>query len=311
MAEKMQEVVSRISKPVLSKCLAHWLTRTSSHGKQELTDHRAFWCNGAVGLLQHPDFWDVVATKVDVYREDISHLDGNEMHLANGAIIPCDAILCGTGWKQSYSFFNNTQLCELGLPHPLTSHCLDDPAYWMALHAAADKEVLELYPKLASPPTYYHKPMVKTPYHLYKCMASLDDDTIVFLGQVRIANNFRVAECQALWAAAYVDGILNLPSYEDMQAEIAYVNAWSARRYPANGGLGNYMPYDVIAYTDVLLAELALKSHRKSKIRDFVEPCFASDLRGIVREYLEKCGDERRRERVRTASSLGRILSQE
>ena len=265
---------------------------------------RAFWCNGAVGLLQHPDFWEIIAKNVDVYREDISHLEEKQIILEDETTIPCDTILCGTGWKQSYSFLTPQQLCELGLPHPLDCHCLEDATEWMMLQAAADEEVLEQYPKLRHPPKFYEKPMTKTPYRLYKCMAALDDDSIVFLGQIRIANNFRVAECQALWATAYLDGILDLPSYEDMQAEIAYVIAWCRRRYPANGAPGNYLHYDVIAYTDALLAEVGLKSHRKSAVKDFLEPCLARDLKGLVKEYLDNCGEVKRKQRTRTFSSV-------
>ena len=175
------------------------------------------------------------------------------------------------------------------------------------LQSAADKEVIDEYPQLAHPPQFFQKPMVKTPYRLYKCMAPLDDDSIVFLGQIRIANNFRVAECQALWATALLDGTLDLPSYEDMQGEIAYVNAWCRRRYPANGGLGNYMHYDVIAYTDALLAELGLTSHRKPWLKDFFAPCLAHDLRGLIQEYKAKSGSgsnaPRRRQSLRTRTN--------
>ena len=215
---------------------------------------RAYWCSGAVGLLQHRDFYDIIAEKVDSYRQDVSHLSARSICLANGTTIKCDALICGTGWKQSYPFFSDTQLCELGLPHDPSFPCLDDAAQWHMIQEAADCAVIKEYPKLAHPPPFYKKPMTKTPYRLYKCIASLDDDSIVFLGQLRIASNFRVAECQALWATAYLDHKLDLPGYEDMQAEIAYVNAWCRRRYPANGGLGNYLHYDVIAYTDALLA---------------------------------------------------------
>ena len=277
-----------------------------------MTLHRAYWCSGAVGLLQHRDFWDTVANNVDAYREDISHLEAHSICLENGTKIGCDAMLCGTGWKQSYPFFSETQLCELGLPHSLSCHCLDDTVEWHMLQEAADKEVIDEYPKLAHPPDFYQKPMTKTPYRLYKCIAPLDDDSIVFLGQIRIANNFRVAECQALWAMALLDGTLDLPSYEDMQGEIAYVNAWCRRRYPANGGLGNYMHYDVIAYTDALLAELGLSSHRKTWLKDFFSPCLANDLRGLIEEYKAKinsginASSQRQRVRTRTNSTLSK-----
>ena len=111
---------------------------------------------------------------------------------------------------------------------------------------------------------------------------------------------------------ALLDGTLDLPSYEDMQGEIAYVNAWCGRRYPANGGLGNYMHYDVIAYTDALLAELGLSSHRKTWLKDFFSPCLANDLRGLIEEYKAKinsginASSQRQRVRTRTNSTLSK-----
>jgi len=159
----------------------------------------------------------------------------------------------------------------------------------MMLQEAADAEVLSQFPCLANPPRRYEKNMTKTPYRLYQMMGALDDDSIVFLGQLRMANSFRVSECQALWATAYLDGVMALPSYDEMQADIAYMNAFCRRRYPAYGGEGNYFHYDVVSYTDNLLAELGLSSHRKKgPWKNFVGPCFASDLRGIIDEYKQK-----------------------
>ena len=92
-----------------------------------------------------------------------------------------------------------------------------------------------------------------------------------------------------------LDDRLDLPVYEDMQGEIAYVNAWCKRRYPANGTPGNYMHYDVIAYTDALLAELGLKSHRKGTwFKDFFSPCLANDLKDLIAEYKVKVEREER-----------------
>ena len=168
------------------------------------------------------------------------------------------------------------------------------------LQEAADREVCEQFPQLADPPSFKKKEMTKTPYKLYQHMASLDDDSIVFLGQIRVANSFRVSECQALWATAYLDGNIVLPFYDDMQAEIAYVNAFCKRRYPVYGSAGNYFHYDVIGYTDNLLKQLGLSSHRqKGPWKNFVGPCFAGDLRGLIDEYKAKSYRERHTESFR------------
>ena len=178
------------------------------------------------------------------------------------------------------------------------------------LQEAADAEVLAQFPRLASPPRFFERGMVKTPYRLYQNMAPLDDDSIVFLGQMRVANSFRVSECQALWATAYLDGNIALPSYDEMQADIAYVNAFCKRRYPANGGAGNYFHYDVISYTDNLLAELGLSSHRKKGWwKNFVGPCFASDLRGCIDEYKKNVAEYERTGVIRRSSTMRSTLT--
>lgn len=201
-----------------------------------------------------------MASAVTVHRKDISILTPTSITFSDHTTsIPCDVLLCGTGWKQSYPFFTPTQLCELGLPHPTTCHCLDDPTGWHALQDAADAQVLMQYPKLAHPPEGVLRnvsPRVrddpKTPYRLYKLIAPLDDadntshpsggtgGSVTFLGHLKTTNNFRVAECQALWATAYLDGnLVNLRGYDDLEADVAYVNAWCRRRYAATGAGGD------------------------------------------------------------------------
>ena len=56
----------------------------------------AFWCNGPVGLLQHPDFWDTIAKKVNIHRSDIQGMTVDSVQLEDSLEVPCDAILCGT-----------------------------------------------------------------------------------------------------------------------------------------------------------------------------------------------------------------------
>lgn len=93
--------------------------------------------------------------------------------------------------------------------------------------------------------------------------------------------------------------------YDTMQADVAYVNAWCARRYPATGGAGNYMHYNMVAYTDALLDEVGVVSscsgndgdsvttttvgqfvrRKRGWWRGLVEPVWAADLKGMVDFY--------------------------
>lgn len=249
---------------------------------------RIFWSNDTLGLIQHPDFWQTVAENVQIYREDILELDDHMVRLADGTEIPTDVLLCGTGWTPcAAGFFSQDQIVQLGLPHRLDQPTIDD-SDWTKLQIDAEYQVLAQFPRLAKPPAYHEKPTSTTPYRLYNCIASPQDDSIVFLGHIYVPNAFRAAECQAIWATAFLDKQIALPSPQAMQSEIALTNAWCKRRYLNNGASGNFLHYDLIGYTDKLLRELGLSCHRSGWFEDFFSPCTASDLKAPRKEYLER-----------------------
>jgi len=192
----------------------------------------SFWVNSTVGLIQLVDFWDTIATNSHVCREDISRLDERDVHLQDGAKLPCDLLLLGTGFQRTYPFLSPTQDVELGLHHPRQGTAAE--AEWDRLYAEADERILARYPILTSPPNLEPKP-VSMPFRLYNTIASLSDPTTAFIGCTSQANMFMATEVQALWTAAYLDGPIDLPSQEDMKKQIALDNAWSRMRYPWTG----------------------------------------------------------------------------
>ena len=99
-----------------------------------------------------------------------------------------------------------------------------------------------------------------------------------------------------MWATAYLDGKLALPSLEERREEVALFIAWCRRRYLSNGEGGNWMTFELVAYTDQLLEQLGLKSHRKGWFKDLFEPCVQSDLVGLKEEYIRKFGCDARGE---------------
>ena len=68
------------------------------------------------------------------------------------------------------------------------------------------------------------------------------------------------------------------------------MNAFSRRRYPSRGAAGDYLFFELVWYTDRLLEEVGLRSHRKGWWKDWVEPCLAADLKGAKGEYRRKYG---------------------
>lgn len=66
--------------------------------------------------------------------------------------------------------------------------------------------------------SYAGRPKKYTLYRLYKNFAPLSDSidrSIVVVGHVDVGIYFSTAECQAMWATAYLDNKLKVPSLEE------------------------------------------------------------------------------------------------
>ncbi|KAL8779505.1 MAG: hypothetical protein Q9213_006917 [Squamulea squamosa] len=263
------------------------------NGFQNLKPHTpVMWQNQGAGLINRPNFWDTIAQNVQVYHEDIQELGEGTIRLKTGEDIHCDAILCGTGWIPSLDFFDQGLLAELGIPQAVENYPPDQAKIWKALENDADQEVLDRFPILANPPEHYHTPVTETPYRLYKGIAPLRDDSIAFVGHVLVANYFRVAECQAIWATAYLDGRIKLPPLEQRRKDVALFVAWCRRRYLSNGDRGHWIASEQTGYTDTLFHELGLSSHRRFWLWDAFVPSNKKDLHRVRAEYINKFGQE-------------------
>ena len=69
---------------------------------------------------------------------------------------------------------------------------------------------------------------------------------------------------------------------------MALLTVWCRCGYLNNGEGGNWMTFELVGYTNRLLEQLGLKSHRKEWFKDLFKPCKASDFRGLREEHLEK-----------------------
>ncbi|KAL8888712.1 MAG: hypothetical protein Q9215_003896 [Flavoplaca cf. flavocitrina] len=263
------------------------------HGFQHLKPiSPVFWQNQGAGLVNRPNFWDTIAQNVQVHYEDIEELHKGNIRLKSGEDIPCDAILCGTGWTPSLNFFDQDMLADLGIPQPVSNFPPEKAKLWEELEKDADQQVLERFPILAYPPDHYHKPVTETPYRLYNGIAPLSDSSIAFVGHVLVANYFRLAECQAIWATAYLDGNVKLPALEQRQKNVALFVAWCRRRYLSNGERGHWMSAEQTGYTDRLFHDVGLSSHRRFWLWDAFVPSSKKDLHRVRAEYIKKFGRE-------------------
>ena len=269
--------------------------RTSYQNLQP--DTPLFWGNDSSGVNQRPDFWTIMASDhVKVFREDIIELKDDKV-IMHGVSVSPDVIVCGTGWKPSYHAFVDEELARsLGLPMPIRTEdqSLEDAKEHVALaemQKQGDAEVIHRFPRFQHPPSYHSSKPTSSPFRLYRHMVPTNSEMsgIVFLGHIVVGNNFRAAECQALWAVAYLDGHLSLPSSEERSKEVAMSIAWCRRRYLSQGALGHWLYYDLVPYTDALLEQLGLRSHKtKGRWKKFFSPCVAEDLKGLTGEVKQK-----------------------
>lgn len=226
-----------------------------------------------------------------MYRGEVKLLSGNELYLndENGTHFPCDAVLCGTGWKRGVDMFDHSTLMALGLPFPKTIEPQEETAKWEKLIGDADEQVVRRFVMLRNPPKHYHKYDSRTPYRLYQTMAPIHDDSILFMNHVVAGAKLFAAEAQAIWAVAYWDKAFKLPSAADREKDIAHMIAWNKRRYLSNGELGHFAAFDSVPYVDRLLDEIGLTEHRnKGWLGNMFSPIMPADLGRVWQEYLTK-----------------------
>ena len=228
-----------------------------------------FWQNAPGGALHHPDFWDVISSRVVVHRASITSMSHHRLHLSNKTVLDCDALLLGTGLSSSLTFMSDSLKLELDLPHDPAIEAPDSVAKWKRLHIDAEEAVLRKFPILDNPPKHNLKRARTTPYRLYRGIAPINDPSrsIVFINFWLCGNMIMNAEAQAIWAVAYLSGqqSLYLPSREKQEARVAMQVAWSRRRYLSVGQLGNFSGFDLVSYVDVLLRDIGVEGSWRAR----------------------------------------------
>ncbi len=256
-----------------------------------------FWQNDSSGINQRPDFYSTIATRVHVYRQSIDHLSADSITLnayeasrSNSHSLPLEVLIMCTGWLPYSQLFPPPVALGFGLPTAVAELTPQETAGWVTLEERGDRNILARFPLLRHPPAHFKAEPSYTPCRLYKAMApvaDIENHSIIFLGKLVVGNNFRVAEIQALWAVAYLDGNIRLQR-QGMELEIGETVAWCRRRYLCKGDLGSWFYFDTLDYTDMLLEQLGLRSHRsRGWLKNLFGPCKAADLESLVDEYVK------------------------
>lgn len=217
----------------------------------------------------------------------------NTVTLNNGKVLPCDAAVFATGWDYRSTLFNPADSLSLGTTALLKDEDPKTAAYWEDLHIKADQEVLEKLPVLANPPPFHPKQVAHTPYRLYRHivpsnLVAQDDRSLIFLGLVTGVQTSIYAEVSALWGISWLKGLHSITkSKEEMDYDIAKVNAWCERRYLARGRTRQIASAEIQDVTDMLMQDMGLKVYRKSNIfSETFLPANAQDYKRIVDEMM-------------------------
>lgn len=183
---------------------------------------------------------------------------------------------------------------SLGLPKFAALEDQTSIDYWQKLHTKADVDVLSLLPILKDSPGLRSTPAL-TPYRLHRYMlpsslASQNDRSLVFLGYLISIQTHILSEVSALWAICWLENLVDLNisnSKEDIDYEIAKVNAWSVRK---NLTLEPSPGSGIQHFIDLLMKDMGLKAKRKGRlgVRDTFVPYKSQDYLGIVDEILQK-----------------------
>ncbi|PMD38717.1 FAD/NAD(P)-binding domain-containing protein [Hyaloscypha variabilis F] len=239
-----------------------------------------------LGIANAADTWETVA-KAKVVRKGIERLSGRDVVLSGGEEVACDALIACTGWDAKVGFFSTEQSAGLGLPVDLKEESVSDRKHWEALIEEADKEVLLRFPRLEEQPAFPTGKGRTSSAKLYRCMVptnpEFNDGSILFLGHFITRDTMTLAEIQALWAVAHMNGKLSKKTEEEMEEDVALVIAWRRRRYL---GDGHTFLFDGHEYYSQLLRDLGINDVRKSSgWREIFSPYDVHDYRGLIDEY--------------------------
>jgi cation diffusion facilitator CzcD-associated flavoprotein CzcO len=255
------------------------------------------------GLLNYDqDFFESVRNgTIRIHVADIERLSYHEVHLSNGESLTSDVLICGTGWKDTPQL-NFVTKKELGLPGHVSASAKEHIP-------KADAEILQTCPKLQNQPAPRHvKPMTENktantpePYRLYRFMvppAFVESRTLGFVGAYRSPATTIIAQTQALWITAFLDG--QLPALKNLDDDdtrrIMYETVLHTQfaKWRYSRGFGARFPeiwFECLPYIDLMLKDVGIRNRRKDTWwTERFTPYMPTDYVGIIEEYKALAG---------------------
>lgn len=232
---------------------------------------------------------------LQVHRASIANISESDITLSNGKVLSSNAVIFATGYQSQTTLFSSTDALALGLNAPLIDEQPENAKYWTETESRAEEDVLRKLPILRHPPLHHKRPVSYTPYRLYRHIApstfvAQEDRSLAFVGFLTSVQTTLYSEVAALWAVAWLDGLMDLPaSREEMDYDIAKVNVWSRRRYLSRGRIRQIASAEIQDVTDMLMQDMCLDVYRSGNfLREIFAPPRSQWYKGIVRELLAK-----------------------
>ena len=263
---------------------------------------------------------------IHVHRTSIFSLSGKEVHLSDGQILPCDAVVFATGWEINQpTIFDPSILPDLGFPFNPEQESSDHAKHWNNLDQNSESRVRTIFPMLANPPpevveydNAHAKIATTTPFRMFRniappTLAAKDDRSIIALGLLINTNVPTYAEVSALWGVAYLESLPFAPktnkmlsNLSAMEEDISLVNAWQYFRFRDRSAVYADGSVEIQDFTDLLMTDLGLRADRKRSAaekdgkwgffglrgwaKEWFSPYRGLDYQGFVAEYKALCG---------------------
>ncbi|KAI9376131.1 FAD/NAD(P)-binding domain-containing protein [Aspergillus egyptiacus] len=259
-----------------------------------LEPHESLFWSARVGILNYAsDIHNYLRSgQVKITKKDIKDLSADgRVTFTDETSIQTDALVAITGWKLGSTLTYKPAGLDAQLGIPSSQLNEKEEAKWASLDAAADHEILTRFPYLRDPPAPIPYTQTVSPFRLYRGIAPpgltvQSDHSLAYMKMVHSTSNMIIAETQALWVYAYLNGQLRIDR-SDVYRQTALMSRYGKHRYPC--GFSAWYPefvYDAVPYADMLLSDLGLNRRRKPSLwKEVFEGYTVHDYRGITREW--------------------------
>eukprot|EP00026_Physarum_polycephalum_P008555 Phypoly_transcript_08643.p1 GENE.Phypoly_transcript_08643~~Phypoly_transcript_08643.p1 ORF type:complete len:457 (+),score=58.28 Phypoly_transcript_08643:93-1463(+) len=191
-----------------------------------------------------PGYYEAIhAGKARYAKTEIARFvpDSKMVELTNGKSEEFDVVICATGYKQEFPFFDDETITKLQIPHYSQSGRVMD-----------------------------------SPFRLYRSVVPLKGPSnIGFVGFQNSICNGTVYEAQANWLGEYFLKNLKLPSEAVRTDDVDRYLAYEKKTYPRTGGLGCYNFLSYIHLVETLLNDINVSTTRTGNFfKEYIMPVY-------------------------------------